>query len=344
MRGSALQTVATQRLTAVNYRLLATEVMDTLQRDSRVRAELVRSIGAKADFGHMKVLADRSTMPADVAAMVHRLYSPHEVVINEDVLSFDVAAFQVDLICVPPIEYDTARDYLAFNVLGSLMGRTANRMGFKYGHSGLRYKLRDGDFLVADIPVTTKMAAAFDFLGYDYRRFTESFHALEDVFFYAASSTYFDPVAYLLQARGYRDRACYQKRQNYRFFIEWLKTTGTAAGSSAGLQREHHLQRAMSQFPDFADALKRSQEAFAGSRRRKQIFNGQIVAELTGLEGEALGQLMRRLHDAYPGGRPEFVAWLDQLQDHELAVLHAYIEDMAIDASVRTKSLHSTSD
>ncbi|KLC04016.1 hypothetical protein XP420_15485 [Xanthomonas perforans] len=339
MRGSALQTVATKRLAADSYRQLAAEVMDTLHRDSRVRVEVARSIGAKADFSHMKLLADRSTMPVDVAAMVRRLYSPNEVVINEDVLSFDVAAFQVDLICVPSSEYNTARDYFAFNDLGSLIGRLANRMGFKYGHSGLRYKLRDGDFLVADLTVTTEMPAAFEYLGYDYCRFNRGFYALEEVFAFAASSIYFDPAAYLLQGRVHRDRGRDKKPQNYRSFLEWLKTAGATSGSSADLPRENHLQRALSQFPAFANALSRTQETLAGSRRRKQIFNGRIVAELTGLDDPALGQLIRQLHDAYPGGPAAFVAWLDQLQDHELTPLHAYIKDMALGTGVPSTTL-----
>lgn len=340
MGGNALKTVATHRLSAASYLQLAAQVMDTLQSESGFRVELVRSFGAKADFGDMDVIADRSTLPADVPALMSHLFNPHEVVSNGNVLSFDVAAFQVDLVCVPASEYDTARDYFAFNDLGNLMGRTAHRMGFTYGHNGLRYKVRDGDYLVADLTVTTEMPAAFAFLGYDYRRFDQGFHTLEEVFAFAASSAHFNPAAYPLESRGHRDRVRDQKRQNYRLFLEWLQTAGVAAGASADLQREHHLQRALKQFPAFAEALSQSQEALAGARRRKQLFNGQIVAELTGLEGRELGQLMRELHDAYPGGRAAFVSWLDQLQDHDLTPLHAYIEQVAADLDLQESKCH----
>ncbi|MFA4591809.1 hypothetical protein P2B79_23040, partial [Xanthomonas perforans] len=57
----------------------------------------------------------------------------------------------------------------------------------------------------------------------------------------------------------------------------------------------------------------------------------------TGLEGRELGQLMREVHDAYPGGRAAFVAWIDQLEDHKLAPLHAYIREVAADLITSAK-------
>ncbi|WP_257392094.1 hypothetical protein [Xanthomonas hortorum] len=338
MGGNALKAVATHLLPAASYLQLAAQVMDTLQSESGLRVELVRNFGTKADFGDMCVIADRSTLPADVPALMSYLFNPHEVVSNGNVISFDVAAFQVDLVCVPASEYDTARDYFAFNDLGNLMGRTAQRMGFTYGQNGLRYKVLDGDYLVDDLTITNEMPAAFAFLGYDYGRFDQGFHTLEEVFAFAASSTHFNPAAYPLESRGHRDRVRDQKLQNYRLFLEWLQTAGVAAGASADLQRAHHLQGALKQFPAFAEALSQSQEALAGARRRKQLFNSRIVSELTGLEGRELGHLMREVHDAYPGGRAAFVTWLDQLEDHKLAPLHAYIREVAADLITSAKN------
>lgn len=329
MGGHALKHTPTHRLTADAYHALTDRVLRTLRTVEGARVEVIRSYAAKPDFGDMDVLVDRTSVPADLAGMVTTLFAPNELVRNGPVISFDVEAFQVDLICVPSTEFATSRDYFAYNDLGNLMGRTAHRMGFTYGHNGLRYKLREGNFLVADLQVTADMASAFAFMGYDHARFEKGFQRREDLFVFAASSPYFTPSAYALEARGHRNRVRDRKRENYQRFLAWLDAEQVPTGAVAHMANEEHLSRAEHLFPAFAQALQATREDLLKARHRKTIFNGERVATLTGLEGKALGLLLRRLRDDYPGGPVAFNAYLDALDPDQTGTLEHYIHEVA---------------
>lgn len=204
MGGNALKTVAVQRLSAADYAALSARVVGVLQQHwPHARPHLVRSVRNKADFGDMDVLVDRAGLSQDVAGDLRRLFGCQEVVHNGPVYSCDVDGFQLDLVCAASADYAASVDYFAWNDAGNLMGRVARRLGFKYGHAGLSYQLRDGDYLVADVEVSRDMPAVFAFLGYDapgadYAAYQAGFDSLDAMFEFVAASSYFDPTAYAL--------------------------------------------------------------------------------------------------------------------------------------------------
>jgi len=312
MGGNALKTVATARLAADAYFALADRVLARLA-DAwpQARPHLVRSYAVKPDFGDMDVLVDRAGMPSDVPASLRDLFGCREVVHNGPVWSCDVEGFQVDLLTAPSADYAAAADYFAFNDAGNLMGRVARRMGFKYGHDGLRYVMREGDYVVADLLVSNDMPAVFDFLGYSHADFSTGFDTLEQMFAFVAASPYFDPGAYALEQRNHVARTRDRKRASYRAFLDWSERTSPPAGASSQDDKAAHLARADALFPGFATAREAATQALDAKRARRQLFNGERVAALTGLGGAQLGALMARLRTGYPGGGDAFDAWLD---------------------------------
>jgi hypothetical protein len=328
MGGNALKTVAVHRLSAPEYAALSSRVLGVLQREwPAARPHLVRSFRNKADFGDMDVLVDRSGLPANLASELRRLFASREVVHNGPVYSTEVDGFQLDLVTVDSSHYAASVDYFAWNDAGNLMGRVARRLGFKYGHAGLSYQLRDGDYLVADVEVSSDMPQVFAFLGYDtpgadHAAYQSGFDALEDMFLFVSRSRYFDPSAYALESRNHTARARDRKRVSYRRFLEWLEHHSPSPGPDACAPASLHLARAERAFPAFAVALSNARAGLASSRERRRRFNGELVQSWTGLEGRALGALMARCRMDFDGGPSAFDAWVLSVED---AVLRSHV-------------------
>lgn len=328
MGGNALRTVETIRLSKLDYAALAERALTELDAAwPLARPHLVRSYRAKPDYGDMDVVVDAEGVPADVAAELRRLFQSTEVVHNGSVWSCDVDGFQLDVLCMPSGDYETACDYFAYNDLGNLMGRVSRRMGFKYGHDGLSWQLRDGDQLVANVEVSKDMPKVFAFLGYDqpaadYATFENGFESLLDVFRFVTTSPWFDPTAYALESRNHTARIRDRKRPSYRTFLEWLERERVPAGARAGETPDCHLVRAMREFPQFTQRLHDAQLGHEAAKNRRARFNGQMAARLTGLAGKALGAFMAHVRNGYPGGRVAFDAWLDTGPSEQDVAVH----------------------
>src|SRR5690606_33914057 len=133
------------------------------------------------------------------------------------------------------------------------------------------------------------------FLGYDYEAFVYGFQTLEQMFAFVASSPCFDPARYALQARNHTARVRDRKRASYRAVLEWLDREQPQAGALAGREPTWYLARAGCHFPALRRQLADALVAHQRQRQRRERFNGDIVAGLTGLAGEALGALIREI-------------------------------------------------
>lgn len=316
MGGNALPTKG-RRIPASEYYPLAVRVCGAFRNVfPGCSAEPVRAYRSKPDFGDLDVLLVADVMPADPRPWIASRFGATEF--NPPLtsqrtrasapLSFGVDGVQVDLLLHPAAEFAGARDYFAYNDLGNLMGRVAHRMGFKYGHRGLRYMVRDGDYLVDELSVTDQMPAAFGFLGYDYARFEEGFDTLLEIFAYAASSPFFDPADYALEGRNHRSRTRDRKRDSYRRFLGWLAQTRVKTGHRAAeaSDKARCLEKAWRDFPSFAESYGNAMEEMGRRRETRENFNGRIVGQWSGLSGQALGNLMARCRDQWPGGERDF--------------------------------------
>ena len=202
MGGNAIKGAV--RLDKSEYCALETKVCDAFAKYG-IKAFPVVAYADKSSFGDMDVLVQTDDYsPSKIACIL----GATDVVRNGSVTSMGIpcpqGTFQVDDIGVDSPEW--AEVYFSYNDLGNLMGRIAHKMGFKYGHNGLRYVVRDPDnpsYVVKEILVTYDYPIVFDFMGYDYARYwVESFNSLEDIFEYVADNPFFDPDIYLLQNRN----------------------------------------------------------------------------------------------------------------------------------------------
>ena len=258
---------------------------------------LIPAYGEKSTFGDMDVLVcGPMHMLVDT---VKAAFSPKELVSNGDCVSFDFMGIQIDFIktTFEKIKFNLA--YFAFNDLGNFMGRTAYRLGFKYGHDGLWYTIRDEENesrVVKELLLTDDPKSAFEFLGYDYGRWQRGFVTLEDIFEFVASSPYFDPAQYLLSNRSYAARVRDRKRESYRKLLEWIHSKYPDLKEDSpkvAVDRGAHLKRAFEVFPGVSHRYDVVMSDWTVEKEFRKNFNGTVVGELLGAEGKELGEIMQ---------------------------------------------------
>ncbi|MFZ3000941.1 MAG: hypothetical protein WA071_11505 [Undibacterium umbellatum] len=319
MGGNALKTESV-RLPAARYREVEHEAVTTLQRHfPHRRIEAVIAYTDKADFGDLDILIEAGD-DYDAAQFATALQAT-EIVLNGDVTSIGLAVaegvFQLDLIRTESGSFDFASRYFGYNDFGNLIGRIAHKFGAKFGHLGLLYPLRapdDKDHLIAELCITRDFSEALKLLGYDAllyenMRVNGEFRNLQDIFRYVVSSPYVNREIYLLDNRNHKARIRDAKRTTYNAFLLWLDEqkeitlpaypwaeAGTAARNA---QKENFLETTFMLFPDFRLAYVQALEKYARKKRLKQQFNGELAAEITGLSGKRLGELMAQVRHSF---------------------------------------------
>lgn len=308
MGGNALSR-ETLRLRKTEYDALALDAVARLQAAfPQARVHAIASYRNKPDFGDLDILVESTDYDPHRAAQA---LDAVEVVRNGPVTSVGVVVlcgdqapngpvFQVDLIESEPESFDFAACYFSYNDLSNLLGRIAHALGVTLRHDGLVYYLRDGDYLFAEIVLTRDYLHALPFMGYDPARYQQGFDGLEDIFQFVASTPFFNPDIYLLHNRNNASRVRDRKRPTYNAFLRWCAERPGLTAFVYPEDKSAWLPRVMEHFPDFAAQYQQAQQDLARQRELKSRFNGAWVAQLTGLEGKALGALMQQIKASFP--------------------------------------------
>src|SRR5574343_261836 len=184
--------------------ILLNKVYDT-QLSNIVFSNCIREIPAyktKSSFGDMDILINSTYL--DKSIMIKYLQSQNIPYSNNgDVLSFryvfDVdKPFQIDLIYTKDEYFMSSYHYFSWNDLGNLMGVLIKKLGLKYGHKGLSLVIRDKEYVMSEIQLSTNVEDALNILGLSIEQFYKGFNTLENIFEFIISSKYFNSSAYLL--------------------------------------------------------------------------------------------------------------------------------------------------
>lgn len=331
MGGKALKNVDTVRLNKADYGEICSKVQTTLGSVLWIGA-VVPAYRNKADFGDADILV----MPVDGVDLrkeVESRFQPKQIVVNGGIISFDYKDFQVDLIRTNQEDFKFSLGYFAYNDLGNFIGRTAHRLGFKFGHDGLWYSYRDPeneDRMFREILITKNFDAALWFLGFDPNAHRKGFDDPEDIFAYAASSEFFEPAQFLLHNRSYAARKRDSTRKMYEGMLRWILKNFPdlpADAKPAKLNKNLYLARAMQSFPDFEQRFRQAEKDLADLKAFKAVFNGDLYREWYGLEGKDLGTLMER-HRKYIE-QHNLRDWISTLTTEQYKELANFIEKVA---------------
>lgn len=184
-----------------------------------------------------------------------------------------------------------------------------------YGLKGVyksKYGFNDYEFFISDdIPLI------FKFLGFDYDIFDAGFDTLEEIFEYVINSEYFDPAIFLYENLDHTNRVRNKKRDSYRQFIQYISDIMLSDDIFEG--KDYHFERARIMF---GDDLKNQLESFKvydeQLNKVRQKFNGNIVMDITKLQGAELGNFIRLFKNNIPNNFNSFTEYILETDEEQI--------------------------
>lgn len=313
MGGNALKEVRTRRLDKPEFEKCERDVVIFLKENFPTAVvDSIPSYREKSTFGDLDVLISQEGLDAHggVDILIEKaketFFSRQEKP-NGYVLSFEYRTspdqdrgFQVDVLQMPEVTLDYAKNYFSYNDLGNLVGRSAHKMGLKFGHNGLWYVMRDGDHKLADILLTRDFDKSLSFMGFEPKRFREGFENLEEVYKYVGGSKYFDGNIYLMENQSYKYRVRDKKRPTYQQFLQWIRDNDTPSVFTYPQNKEEWLPKIFEAFPEFKKNYDLTLENYANILIVREKFNSELMSEWSGKTGQALGHLTTVIKDSFP--------------------------------------------
>ena len=303
--------IEVSRLDKETYHTESKKILENLELlfGDSYKFSIVRSYKQKPSFGDLDIIyTQRDTQNVNIIESLKIfINNPKLYFKNGDVFSFiyfinNEIPFQIDLIKVQPDEYDFASSYFSYNDLGNLLGRIFHKAGFKLGHNGLWYILRDSTYVIKEFRVSNNWNESLEFIEY-FNYFNIDFNTLEDIFAYTINNPFFNKKIYLLENRNNASRIRDRKRKTYTEFLKWLETTNQKLNefdwSNKEKVRKEFLEKAFIQFPIFKQQYNITVQEYNKQKEIKLKFNGTIVSELTNLQGKELGQLMKQIRNSF---------------------------------------------
>lgn len=328
MGGNALS-FETKRLSSDEYFELQYLVLDNLRHNTvGCQFEPVDAYYSKESFGDLDIVwtSDRTSI-SNIIDIVRKVFDPKDIVRNGTVISFDVNDFQVDLIYSKSDEFVFSINYFAWNDLGNFIGRTAHRLGFKYGHDGLKYVMRDEDdpsYVISEVFLTKDHDEALEFLGFSSHEHVMGFDTPEEIFEYAASSPYFSAASFMLANRNHVARVRDRKRKMYNMCVEYYKEKfGVDENTPVEpLDKAVHLARAFRTFPSFYESYTIVMAKHIKHKAYKSVFNGLTVGAIYCVEGKELGAKMKKLREFFEAfNLQEFVTPLSDTEFEKFVLM-----------------------
>ena len=288
MGGNALNNTKTRRYSANEYYAITDTIMEKFKAEfPDLRMQDVKAYRSKESFGDLDIVIEDRNLDRKPIEKFLNENNVTDIVKNGPVWSVGWNDFQVDLIFQP--EYEFSLSYFSWNDLGNLTGRISRSLGFKFGHNGLWYTLREGGNKIDDLLITNDFNKALSFLGFDAKRHSQGFEDTQEIFQYVVNNEYFSIKPFLLEKRSNRDRTRDKKRATYVSFLDFIQENETI---EIVIDKNAQLIRARECFPEFSNKLDLAIKNHETKKIVKTKFNGAFVSEITGLTGKDLGLFM----------------------------------------------------
>jgi len=328
MGGNALAEFGAKRLTKADYEVKRDEVLAKLDTIGNYYGWVeIPSYLDKDSFGDLDILCTNiGVMTFD---LILKAFDNPPCFKNKGVMSFLYKDLQVDIISMPPEDYNTAYTYYSYNDLGNLMGKIFHKFGMKYGHKGLVIPLRDDDnsaHKFGEVIISKDPTKIFSFLGLSYRRFLYGFKNLKEIFDFVIYSPYFDPRVFSFENMNNAARVRDRKRATYNAFLQYIE------GSERFVYPNWDFDKIPVIFNHFPEAymgyLAKTVE-FEDHKASKKKFNGNnIMAWLkegldVNIKGPALGHFMNWVSEEKIGKRDLVISSEERIKEK---VLRGYVE------------------
>ena len=229
---------------------------------------------------------------------------------NSCVHSFDYKGVQVDIVVTNTLDsFSYYYLFSCFSPMGNVIGRLVKQKGLKWGIDGLTYpiKLSDSEQLgniKIDVhgPYIT-FDKLLEFLGLEnkfgdcYERFRYAFVTQEDIFKWLSSSKLFNKDIFAFENLNHVNRKRDRVRKDYHSWLEYIKDKPNKFVGNG--DKTVYIKEINNHFR--CDINKEAEDLIAKHTYKKFLkekFNGKMVSEWTGLQGEELGKVIKSYKDS----------------------------------------------
>ena len=231
---------------------------------------------------------------------------------NSCVHSFDYKGVQIDLAIQESLDAFTYY-YLfsCFSPMGNVLGRIVKQKGLKWGIDGLTYpiKLSDSEQLGninVDIhgPYCTfekllEFAGLENNFGDCFERFKSAFETQEDIFEWLSKSNLFNKDIFAFENLNHVNRKRDRLRKDYHSWLEFIKDKPNKFVGNE--DKTVYIKKINNHFG--VNINKKAEDLISQHTYKKFLkekFNGKMVSEWTGLQGEELGKVIKAYKDSIP--------------------------------------------
>ena len=265
-----------------------------------VKTAVPLSYKSKSDFGDLDIVIENTGNMKELIDEINVYFNVTDFYKNGTIYSFGLTfedkLFQVDLIFVTPKDFESSYNYLCYNDLFNLLGRLAHKLGFKLGHDGLSVVIKNGDYLLGQVILTRDLKTIFEILDVSLDKFNEGFNTPEEIFDFVIASKHFNSSMFRLENLNNINRVRNAKRKLYMQFVEYTKDIPV---KDTVIDKEQSVFFVLDSFPEAQKEVQKLQDKLELQRKVAEKFNGNLVKELTGLEGKDLGDMMKILKSTY---------------------------------------------
>ena len=297
MGGNAIK--SSVRLSKSDYEIAKNQILQFFW-SRNIKVAVPPSYSSKSDFGDLDVLVENTGNMKETIEEVNKFFNVKESFKNSTVYSFgfdyNSKIFQVDLIFVTSKDFETSYNYLSYNDLFNLLGRLAHKLGFKLGHQGLIVPVKNGNYTLGDVIVTKDLKEIFNIIDVDYEVFQKGFESPTDIFDFVIASKYFTSKMYELEELNNINRVRNKKRKIYMNFVEYIKDIEP---KEIDINKDTFVKEVLKRFPEAEKECQKLLDRLAFQQAVSEKFNGNIVKDVTGLEGVELGMLIKKLKNKY---------------------------------------------
>jgi hypothetical protein len=313
--------IKTIRLNQIDYLKLEQEVVERITA-AGLKIFKLPYYRNKPDFGDLDAVVEYNPK-IDLKKIIQSNFAPTVINTNDGVFSFDFNNFQCDLIQRQPDDIVTVVNYLSYNDINNLIGRTAHHMWLNHGWQGLRFNIRqklfdeftenNSDHIIKTLTLSKNPREIMEFLGYDYDIYSAGFDTLEDIFKYVTSTRFFCGKNFKLENLNHQNRTRNRKRPVFMAFLEWLEENPQYDKNYQFGDKKEWIDYIDKKWP-IKKQIEQERVRFFKVKENNKKFNGHIASEISGFTGKDLGSILGKFKHFIETGEPKepYKTYLDR--------------------------------
>lgn len=283
------------------------EIIPRVESAFNTKVAMVNGYHNKQDFGDLDLLVLHNPNITDRKEVIEQEFSPLEINVNSNIISFNYNELQVDLIFTTEENWLPSNYFFHWGDLGNFIGKIVNSYGnlnrhgysLKYGFDGLKCKLKVNG-KIKHVYITRDSKKVFKFLSLSLDQWLLGFNEKEDMFDYVIGSPLFSYDSFQWENLNSINRERNKKRPNYYKFLEYIEPYSDRV-IEWGSDINEYLENVKNFFnKDLVEEMNIFKKEIETEKKIKSKFNGKLVMDkYPNLVGKELGYFIDLFKSSY---------------------------------------------